>query len=287
MDKILITGVAGFIGSNLAKHLLLNEENFVFGIDNFSHSTMSNLYPLLKNERFEFIEHDLNSEIPFQVDYIYHFAGNGDLSAYYQDKYSFTLNKINITQNIISYCKKSGAKLIFPTRYIDKSKPDFELYFSCNNVIENLLLDQINNNFLNAVIVRLDSVYGENQYKNDNRFIIQTVQKALLNEDFTINEDESYYFTYVQDVILNLEKIMKFYCGNNIIDVINPNLYLKSDIIKLICSYLKSNSKISINSQIQKHPTFTPVVINDFRCETAILDGLIKSIKHFMLVNYS
>ena len=52
MDKILVTGVAGFIGSNLAIKLLENENNIVYGIDNFSSSTMSNLYPLLKNERF-------------------------------------------------------------------------------------------------------------------------------------------------------------------------------------------------------------------------------------------
>ena len=54
MDKILITGVAGFIGSNLANKLLEDENNIVYGIDDFSSSTMSNLYPLLKNERFIF-----------------------------------------------------------------------------------------------------------------------------------------------------------------------------------------------------------------------------------------
>ena len=58
MDKILITGVAGFIGSNLALKLLENENNIVYGVDNFSSSNMSNLYPLLKNDRFHFEEWD-------------------------------------------------------------------------------------------------------------------------------------------------------------------------------------------------------------------------------------
>ena len=35
MDKILVTGVAGFLGSNLASYLLKNENNIVFGVDNF------------------------------------------------------------------------------------------------------------------------------------------------------------------------------------------------------------------------------------------------------------
>ena len=128
MDKILVTGVAGFIGSNLAKYLLLNDKNFVYGIDNFSHSTMSSLYPLLKNERFEFIEHDLKTDIPFQVDFIYHFAGNGDLSSYYDDKYNFILNKIEMSKNIISYSQKCGAKLIFPSEYQDKQEKNIELF---------------------------------------------------------------------------------------------------------------------------------------------------------------
>lgn len=286
MDKILITGVAGFIGSNLANHLLQNEKNLVYGIDNFSHSTMSNLYPLLKNNRFEFIEHDLMSEIPISADFVFHFAGNGDLSSYYADKFNFVLNKIKVTDKIISYCQKQGCRLILPSSYSNYELQDLNLYCNCINLIEELIIDLNNKNKLNSTIVRLNSVYGQNMLKSDKRFIPSTINDLYSNSEYKIKEDESCYFTYIQDVVINLEKIMNSYIKTNTIDLINQNLYLKSDVAKLIKAYLKSSSKITLDSQIQTHPDFTPKVTDGFKCETPIVDGLIDTIKHYKLINF-
>lgn len=289
MDKILVTGVAGFIGSNLAKHLLLNEKNFVYGIDNFSHATMSNLYPLLKNERFEFIEHDLLSDISFQVDIIFHFAGCGDLSRYYNNKYDFILNKIEIAKRIISYSQAFGAKLIFPSIYQDKQTKNSDLfkYYDYINLIEALLLDQIENNKLNCKIVRLEEVYGENMLKDDKRYIPTVIKQALLNLIFNFDSDEKCHFTYIKDVIINLEKISRTYVDIPIIDLINKNLYLKSDVARLIVNYLKSNSKVCVNNEITKTPSFSPVTTYGFECNTPIIDGIINTIKHYKLINLS
>jgi nucleoside-diphosphate-sugar epimerase len=61
--KILITGVAGFIGSHLAERLLaLGYE--VLGIDNFSSGFKHNINHLLSNESFTFKEGDYKN-IPF------------------------------------------------------------------------------------------------------------------------------------------------------------------------------------------------------------------------------
>lgn len=289
MDKILITGVSGFIGSNLANYLLQNKKFFIYGIDNFSHSTMSNLYPLLKNERFEFIEHDLLDDISPICDFVFHFAGNGDLSDYNINKYNFILNKIEITKNIISYCKKNGSKLIYPSEYINKSEDNFELvsYFDCINLIEKLLLELIEKNELNCKIIRLSSIYGENMLKNDERFVPKAINKALNNEDFVLESDESAYFTYIKDVLINLEKVMFNYYNKPILDIINNNLYLKSDIIRFIIKYTKSQSKFELKSEIQKHPNFKPKESVSLNCNTSILDGLSNTINNFKLLYYS
>ena len=51
MKKILITGAAGFIGSNLTKRLL-EEGNFVIGLDNFYTGQKENLKPFLNNKNY-------------------------------------------------------------------------------------------------------------------------------------------------------------------------------------------------------------------------------------------
>ena len=56
--KIIVTGAAGFIGSNLISKLL-REGHQVVGIDNFSYGLRRNIENLLKNENFTFIEGDV------------------------------------------------------------------------------------------------------------------------------------------------------------------------------------------------------------------------------------
>ncbi|MEJ0054765.1 MAG: NAD(P)-dependent oxidoreductase [Bacteroidota bacterium] len=60
--KVIITGVAGFIGSNLAKRLL-DEGHEVTGIDNFSYGAPRNISTLLKLGNFAFYERDLRDPL--------------------------------------------------------------------------------------------------------------------------------------------------------------------------------------------------------------------------------
>ena len=62
MKTILITGVAGFIGSHLADFYL--EKKFkVVGIDNFMTGSKANISQNLNNNNFNFIEHDIRKEL--------------------------------------------------------------------------------------------------------------------------------------------------------------------------------------------------------------------------------
>ena len=289
MDKILVTGVAGFLGSNLAIHLLNDEKNFIYGLDNFSSSTMSNLYPMLKSDRFEFIEHNLLENIDLEADYVYHLAGNGDLSLYYDNKYDFILNKIEITKNIIKFCQNRGAKLLLTSCNLDYKDYNFELfkYFDTLKLIENIALELIQKNKLNAIIAKLDYVYGENMLKEDILFIVKHMMDVLNNKNIELDFDESHYFTYVKDVVLNFEKLMKTYVENPVVEIFNDNLYLKSDIIKLMIKYSKSNSKLNLNSTIQYNPNFTKTKQPDFNCTTNVLDGVLNMINYFKLMYFS
>ena len=59
-EKILVTGCAGFVGTNLVKHLLKNTQNLIIGFDDF---TLGNkkLVNLNKSRRYKFYNLDINN----------------------------------------------------------------------------------------------------------------------------------------------------------------------------------------------------------------------------------
>lgn len=74
--RILITGVAGFIGSNLAKQLLILGYK-VIGVDNFSYGLKSNMDSFFQNASFTFFDRDitlLESLQDLEADVLVHLA---------------------------------------------------------------------------------------------------------------------------------------------------------------------------------------------------------------------
>ena len=63
MNKILVTGGSGFIGSNLCEFLLSDSDNYVICLDNFSTGSKKNIDYLFSNSNFELIEQDVCKKI--------------------------------------------------------------------------------------------------------------------------------------------------------------------------------------------------------------------------------
>lgn len=118
----LLTGVAGFIGSNLLQTLLqLNQK--VIGLDNLSTGNLSNLQEVAKNSphlfqtNFKFVEGDICSaevceQVTTGVDYILHHAALASVPVSIQ--FPEHTNEVNVTGflNILNAAKKSGVKRI-------------------------------------------------------------------------------------------------------------------------------------------------------------------------------
>ncbi|MDM5187512.1 GDP-mannose 4,6-dehydratase [Bacillus sp. DX4.1] len=64
---VVITGVAGFLGSYLAKTLLNTNETFVIGLDNLSTGNIENLQEILHNCNFKFLQADVSSSDILQL----------------------------------------------------------------------------------------------------------------------------------------------------------------------------------------------------------------------------
>lgn len=115
MATALITGAAGFIGSNLAKELLKRHYK-VIGIDNYSQGFKRNIENLFKESAFSFHEGDVcNKELVLKlsrgVDCIVH------LAAYKIPRYGNAMATLKIntkgTENVLEAARKNKCKVVF------------------------------------------------------------------------------------------------------------------------------------------------------------------------------
>jgi len=114
--KILVTGGAGFIGSNLVKKLL-EKKAMVRVLDNFITGKRKNIEPFKKNKNFYFIEGDLREySLVFKaiegIDFVFHQGALPSVPRSLNDP--ITTNEINVlgTLNVLESAKKSGVKRI-------------------------------------------------------------------------------------------------------------------------------------------------------------------------------
>ena len=112
-SKVLVTGVAGFIGSNLAADLLSNG-NQVVGLDSFVTGKKENLDALLSHPNFHFVEGDIRSketcdQVCAGVDYVLHQAALGSVPRSIEDPYR--TNDININGFLTMLIAARDAKV--------------------------------------------------------------------------------------------------------------------------------------------------------------------------------
>ena len=111
---ILITGVAGFLGSNLANRLV-SKGHSVIGIDNLSMGTLDNLADLMSEERFRFLERDVTRKETFDdlarsFDVIVH------LAAFKIPRYGKAIDTLQInyrgTENVLELARREDTKCV-------------------------------------------------------------------------------------------------------------------------------------------------------------------------------
>ena len=111
--SILITGVAGFLGSHLCD-LFVKKKFKVFGVDNLITGSLSNIAHHRNNEKFNFINHDICDQIQLdqKIDYILHLAS----PASPKDYLNFPIETLETgsigTKNILDFGKKNNAIIL-------------------------------------------------------------------------------------------------------------------------------------------------------------------------------
>jgi UDP-glucose 4-epimerase len=116
MNTVLITGVAGMIGSHLLD-ALLRENVCVVGIDNLSYGKLDNIAHSLKNPNFKFYEADVRDLQAMRilgrdVDWIVHLAAVKKIGGEQSSRDTLTVNSQG-TENILEVAKMWRCKMLF------------------------------------------------------------------------------------------------------------------------------------------------------------------------------
>ena len=128
MQNILVTGGAGFIGSNLVSELLKNNQNRVYVFDNLSTGRLENLE--LENPLLFFFNIDLLSNyedwpVISNLNYLYHLSANADVRGGVQDREIDFKQNVIVTKSVCDYAKTHNCKhLVFASSATVYGEPD-------------------------------------------------------------------------------------------------------------------------------------------------------------------
>lgn len=272
MKPILITGGAGFIGSNLIKRFLKKNLN-VICIDNFSSGNLINIKEFLDNPNFTLIEHDVTSQIDIEASQIWHLACPASPINYQKDPISTSKTNFLGTINMLEIARKSNGKLLFASTSevygAPEHHPQDEAYNGSVNPIgirscytegkriaESLCYDYHRTYNIDIKIARIFNTYGPKMLPNDGRVICNFIKNAILDKNLVVNGsgNQTRSFCYVDDLIEGLMKFMnlKF---NGPINFGNPDEeYSINQLAELIRNKLNPNIAIEKRDQCIDDP---------------------------------
>lgn len=278
MEKVLITGAAGFLGSHLCDRFIL--ENFhVIGMDNFITGDYDNIMHLESNSNFQFIEHDVTEFVKIEgsLDYILHFASPASPIDYLKIPIQ-TLKVGSLgTHNLLGLAKAKKARILIASTsevYGDPLvHPQSEEYYGNVNAIgprgvydeakrfqESITMAYHRFHGLETRIVRIFNTYGPRMRLNDGRVIPAFMGQALRGEDLTIFGDGSQTrsFCYVDDQVEGIFRLL-FSDYSYPVNIGNPNEISIKDFADEIIKLTNSEQRVvykelPVDDPMQRQP---------------------------------
>jgi len=255
--KILITGVAGFIGFNIAEHLLKNK-NKVFGLDNFDRYysialKKKRLSILNKNKNFSFSKIDIINRKSFnnffknkKIDMIIHLAAQAGVRYSFINPGKYIDTNIFGFLNVIHEAKKNKIKNImyassssvygenknFPLKENEKLNPK-NIYAVSKKLSEEMAEMYQKISDIKFVGLRFFTVYGE--WGRPDMFMMKLFKSHMTNKIFYLNNYGNHLrdFTYIGDVVKAVSKLIKKnFKGHEIFNICSNNPVNIYDVVK-------------------------------------------------------
>lgn len=306
MKTYLITGVAGFLGTNLAFRLL-DEGNLVVGVDNMITGMEKNLKELSKRGNFKFIKHDIIEPIKIDesLDYVLNLACPASPPKYYLDPIHTLETSAIGTKNMLELALEKGARFFHTSTsevYGDPLEhPQKESYFgnvepyckrSCydegKRYAEALIYEYKNEKNLDTAMIRIFNTYGPWMDPEDGRVVTNFMLQALSGKNITIHGTgkQTRSFCFVDDQIDGMMAMIHSK-EEGPINIGNPDEFNIKELAEKVIKLTNSDSKIIYQDADESDPNRRQPDITlakkelDWEPKVKLEEGLKKTIEWF------
>ena len=261
----IVTGGAGFIGSNLVDALLLKGHK-VFALDNLLTGNEDNLREAAEHPDFTFIKYDVINELPVlgPINYIYHLASPASVPDYQNYPEETALVNTVGTRALLKVAKAHGAKFLFTSTsevYGDpKEHPQKETYWGNVNPNglracydeskrfgEMMTMLYVRKFGVDARIARIFNTYGPKMRPDDGRVISNFVNQALKGKPISVYGDgkQTRSFCFVSDMVSGLIALMENeQTKGEVVNLGNPEEYTMIDLANKVKTMMNAASEV-------------------------------------------
>jgi dTDP-glucose 4,6-dehydratase len=227
LQRALVTGAAGFIGSQLTEYLL-DRGYSVVGMDNLATGDLANIRHLGGRD-FAFVRHDVTKHVTLDgpVDYVFHFASPASPIDYL--KLPIQTLKVGSlgTHNCLGLAKAKGARFLLASTsevygdpLVHPQREDYwgnvnpigprGVYDEAKRFAEAITMAYQRAHSMQTRIVRIFNTYGPRMRVHDGRAIPAFLGQALRDEDVTLFGDGSQTrsLCYVSDLVDGIFRLM-------------------------------------------------------------------------------
>ena len=263
MNKVLVTGGAGFLGSHLCDRLVRDGHDTLCA-DNFFTGDKRNLDQLRGHPRFELMRHDITFPLYVEVDRIFNLACPASPVHYQHDPVQTTKTSVHGAINMLGLAKRVGARILQASTsevYGDPEvHPQTEGYWGKVNPIgirscydegkrcaETLFFDYHRQHALDIKVMRIFNTYGPRMQPNDGRVVSNFIVQALRGEDITIYGDGSQTrsFCYVDDMVEAFVRMMDSEGGfTGPVNIGNPVEFTMIELAEKVLQLVGGKSKV-------------------------------------------
>jgi UDP-glucuronate decarboxylase len=307
MEKILITGGAGFIGSHLCDRLV-KEGCDVICLDNYFTGSKDNVRHLIGNDRFEVVRHDVTTPYYAEVDKVFNLACPASPVNYQYNPIKTLKTSIYGALNMLGLAKRVKAKILHASTSEVYGDPDIhpqvESYWGNVNPIgirscydegkraaETLCMDYHRQHGIRVKIIRIFNTYGPRMDKNDGRVVSNFIVQALSGKNITIYGDglQTRSFQYIDDLIEGMIRMMN--TGDDFtgpVNIGNPGEYSMLELAGEVIRLTGSKSKIVFEPLPQDDPkqrkpdiSLASEKLDGWKPQVNLETGLKKTIEYF------